>query len=440
MGLPALVAHGIGGRTDLPLSVWMFGYGAAAALVVSFAALVLFWPTPRLEPVARRKAASGLATGPVHDDTAPAGTGGAVLGGLGVAALLVVLAAAAFGDELVTQNLAPVAVYVLFWVGLTIICSLVVDVWNAGLNPLATIGRLVAPDDRPYRLGAWPAAVGLLVFVWIELVYPDRAQPRTLAVLLVVYVAVVLAAAVAWGRPFLRHGETFAAWFGLIGAMAPIRRDAETGRLRPGAPLVGLARIVPSAGLVALVMVALGSTAFDGLTRSSFWSDFVEGRSATEAVPRATLGLLAAIAVVTALYLLAMRIAAAMTSRGTLDMAVLFVHSLVPIAVAYAVAHYFSLLVLEGQAAIALISDPFGAGWDLFGTAGRSIDYALVSPNAIAYVQVGAIVAGHVAGVVLAHDRALARLPRSVATRSQYPLLVAMVAYTVGGLGLLLGG
>lgn len=433
---PALVAHGLGGRTDLPLSVWMFGYGAAAALVVSFAALALFWPTPRLEPVARKKATSAPAT----DEAAPVGIGGAVLGGVGVVALLVVLGAAVFGDELVTQNLAPVAVYVLFWVGLTIICSLVLDVWNGALNPLAAIGRLVAPDDRVYRLGAWPAAAGLLVFVWIELVYPDRAQPRTLAVLVIVYVAVVLGAAVAWGRTFLRHGETFAAWFGLLGAMAPIRRDAETGRLRAGAPLVGLARIVPSGGLVALVMVALGSTAFDGLTRSSFWSEFVGGRSATEAVPHATFGLLAAIAVVTALYLGAMRVAASTTERGTIDMAVLFVHSLVPIALAYAVAHYFSLLVLEGQAAIALISDPFGAGWDLFGTADRPIDYALVSPNGIAYVQVGAIVAGHVAGVVLAHDRALARLPKAVATRSQYPLLVAMVAFTVGGLGLLLGG
>jgi hypothetical protein len=143
--------------------------------------------------------------------------------------------------------------------------------------------------------------------------------------------------------------------------------------------------------------------------------------------------------VVALLYLGAMRIASAMTGRPTLTLADDFVHSLVPIALAYAVAHYFSLLVLEGQAALALVSDPFGQGWDLFGTADWSIDYTLVSPNTIAYVQVGAIVAGHVAGVVLAHDRALARLPKAVATRSQYPLLAVMVAYTVGGLGLLLG-
>jgi hypothetical protein len=358
---------------------------------------------------------------------------------IGVVLLVIVLGAAAFGDTLVTQNLAPVAVYVLFWVGLTVVAALVVDVWNAGLNPFIGLGGAVAgTEPRPFTLGHWPAAAGLLVFVWIELVYPDRAQPRVLAVLLVAYTAAVLAGAVRWGGPWIREGEAFAAWFGLLGRMAPIGRRPD-GRFGLRLPLTGLAALVARRGTVALVFVALGSTAFDGMTRSSWWGGLVEGRSSWEAVPVATAGLVFAIGVVAALYLGAMRVASSMTGRPTGELADLFVHSLVPIAFAYAVAHYFSLLVLEGQAALALVSDPFNLGWDLFGSAGRSIDYTVVSPNTIAYVQVAAIVAGHVAGVVLAHDRALARLPRAVATRSQYPLLVAMVAFTVGGLGLLLG-
>ena len=423
-----LLAHGIGGRTDLPLSVWMFGYGAAAALVVSFAALVVFWPEPRLEPAAR-------ATD--RRDDVPDGRGpvGLVLRILGVVLLVLVVGAAILGDRSPTSNLAPVAVYVLFWVGLTVVCALVYDVWNGGLDPYPSVGRLLQPTSpAPYRLGHWPAAAGLLAFVWLELVAPSRAEPRVLAILIVAYSAVVLAGAARWGSPWLRDGDPFAAWFGLLGRMAPLGPDGA----RP--PLAGLAALVPRPGTVALVLVALGSTAFDGMTRSAAWTELVGDRSADEVVPLATLGLLAAIALVAALYLGAMRVAAAMTGRPALELADAFVHSLVPIAFAYAVAHYFSLLVLEGQAAIALVSDPFGQGWDLFGTAERSIDYALVSPNAIAYVQVAAIVAGHVAGVVLAHDRALARFPKAVATRSQYPLLVAMVAFTVGGLALLLGG
>ena len=122
------------------------------------------------------------------------------------------------------------------------------------------------------------------------------------------------------------------------------------------------------------------------------------------------------------------------------ELARAFAHSLVPIAFAYSVAHYFSLLVLEGQGIIALLSDPFGAGWDLFGTRGRAVDFNLLSPTAIAWVQAGAIVVGHVVAVVVAHDRALARFPSHQAVKAQLPLLVAMVLFTVGGLFLLLGG
>jgi len=238
-----------------------------------------------------------------------------------------------------------------------------------------------------------------------------------------------------WGRPWLRDGDAFAAWFGLLGAMAPVAPD---GTLRR--PIAGLASVVPKRGTVALVLVALGSTAFDGLTRSSLWTDLSGNRSETGMIVLSTIGLLWAIGVVALLYLGAMKVASIMTERPTAELADDFIHSLVPIALAYAVAHYFSLLLLEGQASIALVSDPFGLGWDLLGTADRSINYTLVSPNTIAYVQVAAIVAGHVAGVVLAHDRALARFPKAVATKSQYPLLVTMVLFTVGGLGLLLGG
>lgn len=98
------------------------------------------------------------------------------------------------------------------------------------------------------------------------------------------------------------------------------------------------------------------------------------------------------------------------------------------ITLAYAVAHYFSLLVFEGQRLLALASDPVNSGWNLFGTADWTVDYAAVSPTTIAWVQVGAIVVGHLAGVVLAHDRAVALFHGKTATRSQLPLLAAMVA------------
>ena len=111
------------------------------------------------------------------------------------------------------------------------------------------------------------------------------------------------------------------------------------------------------------------------------------------------------------------------------------------IALVYAVAHYFSLLVFQGQVAVRLASDPFGWGWDLFGTSGFEPDFGVLTPNTIWYLQVGALIAGHVAGLAVAHDRALDVFePTPVAVRSQYPMLALMVLYTVGGLWVLSQG
>lgn len=447
-----ILAHGLGGRADLPLPAWMFGYGAAATLVASFVALGLFWPTPRLEDGTVERTLADGDSGPVRVLAATARA-------LGLVAFAVVLAAAAVGDGTPTGNLAPVAVYVVFWVGLLFVSGLVGDVWRV-LSPFDTLAAGVErlrrgrsgvgePDpeddgtavDTADRWGYWPAAAGLVVFVWVELVYPDRADPRVLFGLLVAYTLTMLVAAARWGRAWLRRGEAFAALFGILAHAAPVHR-ADDGRLRLRPPFAGLATLQWAPGLEAVVLVALGSTTYDGLTRTQTWLDLTGDLDGNAAVVAGTGGLVLAIGAVALAYVAAMRVTARLVGERLQaeELRARFVHSLVPIALAYAVAHYFSLLLLEGQATIALVSDPFGRGWDLFGTAGRTIDFTLVTPLTVAYVQCAAIVVGHVAGVVVAHDRALALFDRRLATRSQYPLLAAMVVFTVGGLFLLLGG
>ncbi len=149
--------------------------------------------------------------------------------------------------------------------------------------------------------------------------------------------------------------------------------------------------------------------------------------------------LLAVIAVAAVLYVGATVLGGVLTGTRRSAQPALFVHSLIPIAAGYAIAHYFSLLLLDGQATWILASNPFGQdGVDLFGTYDRAVDYTVVSLRTIANVQVLAIVLGHVVGVVLAHDRAVRELPRGAATRAQVPLVAVMVAFTVGGLALLL--
>ena len=433
-----ILAHGLGGRTDLPLPRWMVLYGGAAILVVSFAALRFLWPRPRWEGDPPGRVVADLRSPTFR-------VLGAAARALGLGLLLLVLATAAVGENDPAENLAPTAVYITFWVGMTFVCFLVGDLWSAA-NPFDTLARpgearRQASARRPRDLGYWPAAIGLLGFVWLELVYPDRAEPRVLAVAIGAYTVVVVAAAARWGRPWLRTGEAFTALFGLLGRAAPLGRT-DDGKLRLRPPFAGLAGIEAVPGLEAVVLVVPGSTSFDGLTRTDWWGNLSDRTTGAANTVLGTLGLLWAVALVFVVYFGAMKVTARLTDEDDDpgELARTFAHSLVPIAFAYSVAHYFSLLVLEGQGIIGLLSDPFGAGWDLFGTRGRDVDFNLLSPTAIAWVQAGAIVVGHVVAVVVAHDRALARFPSHQAVKAQLPLLVAMVLFTVGGLFLLLGG
>ncbi|HEX2192347.1 MAG TPA: hypothetical protein VHH09_04070 [Acidimicrobiales bacterium] len=433
-----ILAHGLGGRTDLPLPTWMVLYGGAAILVVSFAALRFLWPKPRWEGESPGRDVIDVRAPVVRTVAAGARV-------LGLGAFLLVLAAAAVGENDPTTNLAPTAVYITFWVGMAFVSFFVGDVWRA-LSPFDTLARVTGASRRPRERrpadrGYWPAAVGLLGFVWLELVYPDRAEPRVLAVAIGAYTLAVLAAAWVWGREWLRTGEAFTALFGLLSRAAPLARTDE-GKLRLRPPFAGLADLEPVPGLEAVVLVVLGSTSFDGLTRTEWWIDLSGRTSGAANTLVGTLGLLWAIALVFLLYFGAMKVTARLLDADDEpgDLALDFAHSLVPIAFAYSVAHYFSLLILEGQGTISLLSDPFGAGWDLFGTSGRDVNFNLLTPTAIAWVQAGAIVVGHVVAVVVAHDRALTRFPPERAVTAQLPLLGAMVVFTVGGLFLLLGG
>lgn len=439
LGASPALAHGLGGRVDLPVPRELFVYGAATAVVLSFVALGALWRTPRLEGRAgSRPLPDGIQralTGPVTEATVRA---------LSLAVFVVVIGAGAAGDPTGSRNLAPVFVYVWFWVGLAVVHALLGNLW-ATLSPWDTLARLLNLGDRPRRpypeaWGKWPAAILLSGFVWMELVHPSGAAPRMLAVAALVYTAITLAGMAVFGRDaWNRNGEAFAVYFGLLSRIAPLARRADgTVILRPF--LGGLPSLAPQPGLVAFVMVAIGSTTFDGFSSSSLWLAWVDGLPPFERALRGTAGLLGMIAAMALFYAVAMGTAAAVAGTRWHPLAVRFVHSLVPIAFAYAVAHYFSLLVLEGQLGVAAASDPFGSGWDLLGTARWTVNLTLVSATAIWYVQVASIVVGHMGGVLLAHDRSVALFPAGRAIRTQYALLAVMVAFTVAGLLILSGG
>jgi hypothetical protein len=447
---PALAsAHGFVGRQDLPIPRLLFVWAAFAVLVASFVGLAVLWPKPRLE-----EQAEGRRLLTVPRAAVP------VAGAIGIALFTLVVYAGLAGTQTPTANLAPTAVYVLFWVGLAFVSLLFGDVFRA-FNPWRATGRAVgwlgkrvaggrlpAPLPYPARLGRWPAALGLLAFAWLELVHSNAEDPSTVAVAALLYAGAQLLGMSLYGvEAWSRNGDAFGVYYGLLGRIGVLDWRGRQLWARP--VLSGTTGVAAVPGTVAVLVVLIGTTSFDGFSQGPTWNDLAPdlqgvlqdvGFGQQSALELAfTLGLLAVVGLVAGLYRLGARGMHSVDTRlATGELARRFAHSLLPIALAYVVAHYFSYLAVQGQAIGYLASDPLGEGSDLLGTANRTIDYGVVSANTIWYVQVGALVLGHVAGLVLAHDRALTLYENARdATRSQYWMLTVMVAFTCLGLWLL---
>jgi hypothetical protein len=313
------------------------------------------------------------------------------------------------------------------------------------LNPLRTLHLLMARALRtdpseglrplPVSVGYWPAATGLLAFTWLELVAPNRATTPVLRAFFAAYGAVHLLCAAMFGDRWFDRGDAFEVWSTLLGRFSPVGRRGD-GRLVLRSPLDGLDATPIAPGLPAVAVVLLGSTAYDGLSNAPFWFRRVQS-AALPAVVVGTLALAAMVAIVAVTFTVATMLSGVLSDRSRTSMPTAFAHSILPIALGYVLAHYYSLLVLVGQQTVALLSDPLGTGADWLGTADRGISATGVRPGFVAGLQVVSVVTGHVLGVVLAHDRAVRLFPRRRAVVGQLPLLVLMVGYTLGGLSLL---
>jgi hypothetical protein len=448
------LAHGLGGVKDLPVPGWLFYYGAALVLILSFVALWVLWRRPLLERASRgRPLPEGL------ENVLRSRVLRFLAGAVSLALFVLVWVAAAIGDTSPDENIAPRFVFVVFWLGLPALSVLFGNVW-AVLSPWRAVAdaaawiweraglRWDAPFAYPQRLGRWPGAVLLFAFAALELAYWDPGDPRALALAIFLYSAITWLAMLAYGRDeWTENGEAFAVYFGLLARIAPFGERDE--RLVVRWPFTGLTGLDPRPGTLAFVAVMLGSVAFDGFSQTEYWAVDFRARLMRPVIQRSpdladVLGALLAVAglalmilLVALAYITAMRIAArAVDYDGDLTDA--FLGSLVPIALAYVVAHYFSFFVRELQYLAPFASDPFGFGWDLFGTAYVTPRINVMAPTTIWYAQVAALVVGHVAGLVLAHDKAvgLFESPRKAAI-SQYAMLALMVVYTVAGLWLL---
>ncbi|MBA2961093.1 MULTISPECIES: hypothetical protein [Ramlibacter] len=424
-------AHALQERYDLPLPLAYVVAGGCLAVVLTFAAAALF---ARRGAGAPREARALAVPAPLL----------AVTRTLGLVLFLLAVASALWGTRDPLMNLTPTLVWIVAWLGLSLTCAFVADVWPL-LDPWRTLHagwqalwRRPAPTPRrhwPARIGVWPAVLLLLAWSWMEVVDPRASSPARLGALLLAWTAVNLGGMAAFGRAaWQAHADLFAVVFATFGRMAPWRLASG-----PAAP--------PAAGLAALVMALLATVIFDGLHGAAAWElvdrlvrTVVPAQADPNGFIAGAAGLVAVWLAFLLLYQAALHASLALLGPSGRDPALppRIALTLVPIAAAYHLAHNFSTLVLQGQRIVALLSDPFGLQWDLFGTARYYPDIAWLDARITWFVATGAILAGHAASIWWSHRVVLATgVPRRRAAAALVPLTLLMVAFTASSLVLL---
>jgi hypothetical protein len=454
-------AHGFGQRYDLPLPLSLYLFGTAAAVILSFVVVGLFARhTPGTRGYLRIDL---LAHRPGRWLCHPVLL--AVLKVITAGVFILTVTAGFCGSQDPYRNIAPTLVWIIWWVGLAIFSAFVGDLW-AVVNPWRSLfdgaervyrmltGRTGFALRLPYpkALGVWPAVGLLLAVAWTELVFPNPAVPANIARLALAYSLLTWWGMAVFGsETWVKHGEVFAIFFGLFARFAPTepllygKSGARGLALRPfGAGL--LANTPASASTVAFVLLVLSSVLYDGLLTTPEWAeaerqliDLMPALGECGSVIVRTIGLVTFWAVFLGAYLVVSAVMSAAAGCGSLrEMAQRFALTLVPIAIAYHLAHYLAYLLTQGQYVVPLVSDPFGYGWNLFGTAGYRVNIAIVGARFAWYAAVTSILVGHIAAVYLADVRAHQVLEaRSAALRSQVPLTALMVVYTFVSLSIL---
>src|SRR5215204_5164617 len=475
-------AHGLGQSQNLPLPFWLYLFAAAAVVLVSFIQISV--SVNEQHTLARYPGRNLLEIGALRAVL----TSRILLFGvrlLSVVLFLLVILSGIFGVQAPSLNFAPTFVWIIWWVGLSFFTAFVGNIWPLinpwqvlfewaeGLARVVGLKRGVQLGEKyPESWGIWPALVLYAGFIWIENDFAGSATTLYIAVLAVNYSVLTWGGMLVYGKEsWLQKGEAFSVYFGIVGRFAPTEvrvsdpklchecsskacqeEDGAGGcvncyecfakappedrelNLRP--PAVGLSfaeRVSPDR--LVFVVFLLASVSYDSLLGTPPWVRLEYLTSLPE-----TLGIVVVPLVFLGVYLGFVKLSQ-LLSEGYISfgqLAPAYVYSLVPIAIAYLVAHYYTLLLVQGQAIIALLSDPFGWGWDLFGTADYEINAALIGADTVWYSQVCLIVAGHVVAVYLAHVASLrvVRSPR-LQSRMQYPMLALMICYTVFSLWIL---
>ena len=462
-------AHAFGTRYDLPLPLWIYLTGAAGAVLLSFLVMALILVrTGRIGEFAEIEL-SNKRFGRIATHRLSLG----FLRLAAVAVFLLVLIAGIWGNQDPVHNLSPTLVWVIWWVGMAFISSLVGDLWRL-INPwvilfdwASALRRRLFPG-RPGQLlpfpdswGQWPALLLFFAFIWIELIGKIGAVPFHLSVLIIAYSIITWLGMLLFGKNvWLRRGEAFSVAFGLFARFAPFcAKSPDGGRSRLIARPYGVGLLTDkplSWSESVFVLFLLASVSFDGLLATFTWNDILNwilsnplmrdlmiglrDRGLDPLLSLQTLTLLAAPLVFALIYGIFCRLTALVApgGPGAGEIFRWFILVLMPIAIAYHLSHYLSYLLITGQQVIPLVSDPLGTGANWFGSAEYRVDIGLINAKFVWYFALVAIILGHVYAVYLGHVLAIGCMQsRRSALLSQWPMLVLMLLYTVLSLWIL---
>jgi hypothetical protein len=443
-----VLAHGLGGSSDLPVPYAYALVGAAWALTITFAVVAFAWRRPRFDPAKPGRPLPEWITTVVDSPI--------TRWVVSIVALLVTVWLVLTGllGPQTNQNALLGVFYVLLWVGLVAVSLLIGPVWQV-ISPMRTVYRIVPRRLKsrsrayPEGLGYRPAAFGLFAFVWLELASPDSASLIAVKMWLLCYAVLMLAGAAVWGQRWFAGADPFEVYSMAVSRLSPFRRNPETHRIVIGNPFDHLPSLPVRPGVVAVLSVLLGSTAFDSFSSTVGWRSFADGlaRHASFAPSEVatsfvkTVGLLIFALVVAVTFSLAAMATGGVDRQQRRALPGQMAHSLIPIVVGYIFAHYLTFLVERGQQTFIQLGDPFGRGWDLLGLGDQQVSYILSShPVVLATIRVGCVVAGHITAVIAAHDKALRILPQGHQLTGQLAMMLVMVGYTFTGLYLLFGG
>ncbi len=446
-------AHAFGQIYTLPLPVWLYLYGGGAAVIVSF--LVIGWFINK---------SKGDLTYPILDlskykvfNFVKSKRLKFILQAISIFIFIITIIAGFIGSQLSSDNLAPLIFWIFLLLGVTYLSAFIGNIWEV-VNPFKIISsailRLTGGESEsittyPAKLGFTPAFIFYFILIWLELLSGGMgSQPSTLSIILLTYTFITVIGSYLYGlKDWFKYGEFFSVFFGLISKMAPFEFRENKFYLRP--PFVGLTKGSPrNYTLLFFILFMLSSTAFDGFRATSAWFRFnldflgpLETRLGDGSYRLMQTILLFLAPVLFLLIYLTAIILMKLITRIKLsigELALKFAFSLLPIALAYNIAHYYTLIFTSGQSIITLISDPFNLGWNLFGTSDFYPNIGILGANFIWHSQLVVIIVGHIAAVYLSHLLSLSIFPsHKKAIISQLPMLLLMVFYTMAGLWIL---